>query len=114
MLVSRVVDVHVEVAKDDHLTAKRGDDFQQFCQLVNEPIGHGFTARTIDDDVDDIQRSRPKRTAEYLERRWFHVELESSGSKPVTVDERDAAASRLYLAACGIDDRVARRCTALQ
>ena len=35
--VSWVVYVHVEVAVDDHLTTKRGDDFQQFRQLVKEP-----------------------------------------------------------------------------
>ena len=37
------------------VTAKCGDDFQQFRQLIKEPLGHGFTARAINDDVDNIQ-----------------------------------------------------------
>jgi len=53
--VRRVVDVHVEVAGDDHLTTKRGDDFQQFRQLIKEPLRLGFTTTTINDDVNDIQ-----------------------------------------------------------
>jgi len=53
--VSPVVDVHVKVTSDDHLTTKRGNDFQQFCQLIKEPLGHGFTTRTINDDGDNIQ-----------------------------------------------------------
>jgi len=45
MLVSRVVDVDIEISGDDHLTAVGGDDFQQRRQFFKEMIRHRFTAR---------------------------------------------------------------------